>query len=89
MRVRERSLHFVVNFLLGVAWATAFIGAVSTFLSYYPTNPFLFSLLFALLAMIPGFIFVLCIEHFITAKERSYALEEQTRLLKELLQKAS
>jgi hypothetical protein len=89
MRVRERSLHFIVNFLLGVAWATAFIGAVTTFLSYYPANPFLLSLLFSLLVMIPGFIFVLCIEHFITSKERLYAIQEQTKLLKELLKKAS
>ena len=86
MRLKDRSLSFVVNFLLGVAWATAFIGAVSTFLSYY-SESFLFSVVSAFVASLPGMIGVLLIEHFITSKEKHLELQKQTKLLEKLIEK--
>ena len=86
MRLKERSLSFVVNFLLGVAWATAFLGASSIFLSNY-SNSFLFALFAAVFAMVPGLVAVLCLEHFITSKEKLQLLHTQTKLLQSLLDK--
>jgi len=86
MRLKDRSLSFVVNFLLGVAWATVFIGAVSTFLSTY-SESFFFALISAVIAALPGMIGVLLIEHFITSKEKHFELEKQTKLLEQLTQK--
>jgi len=86
MRLKDRSLSFVVNFLLGVAWATAFIGAVSAFLSNY-SDSFLFAIVSAFVAILPGLVGVLFIEHFITSKEKHAELQKQTKLLEKLIDK--
>ncbi|HFD13925.1 MAG TPA: hypothetical protein ENJ34_01325 [Epsilonproteobacteria bacterium] len=86
MRLKGTSLSFVVNFLLGVAWATAFLGAMSIFFSNYP-NSFPFTLFASVFAMVPGLVAVLCLEHFITSKEKLHLLETQTKLLQALLDK--
>jgi len=86
MRLKDHSLSFVVNFLLGVAWATAFIGAVSAFLSTY-SESFFFAIISAFVAALPGMMGVLFIEHFITSKEKHLELQKQTKLLEKLLQK--
>jgi len=86
MRLKDNSLSFVVNFLLGVAWAAIFIGAVSAFLSYYSDSIF-FALISAFVAAVPGMIGVLLIEHFITAKEKHAELKKQTKLLEQLIDK--
>lgn len=86
MRLKDKSLSFVINFLLGVAWATAFIGAVSTFLSMY-SQSFLFAIISAFVAALPGMIGVLFIEHFITSKEKHEELQKQTKLLEQLTKK--
>jgi zinc transporter ZupT len=86
MRLRDSSLSFVVNFLLGVAWAAAFIGAVSAFLSYY-SESILFAIISGVIAALPGMIGVLLLEHFISNKEKQFELEKQTKLLEELIKK--
>lgn len=86
MRLKDKSLSFVVNFLLGVAWASAFIGAVTTFFSLY-SDSFLLALVYAAVASLPGLIAVLVLEHFITSKEKQFELEKQTKLLEQLLKK--
>lgn len=83
MRLKDRPLSFVVNFLLGMAWAIVFIGAISTFLSYVHYS-FFVALILATLAMVPGMIAVLCVEHFITSRERYFELKKQTILLEKL-----
>jgi len=88
MRLKDKSLSFVVNFFLGVAWATAFVGAVSTFLSLY-SESFLFAVLSAFIATLPGMVGVLLIEHFITSKEKHLELQKQTKLLEKLIEKES
>ena len=84
MRLKDRSLGFVVNFLLGVAWASVLIGAVSSFLSFYQ-NSFFFAIVSALIGALPGFVAVLLLEHIITNKEKHLELKKQTKLLEKLL----
>ncbi len=84
MRLEDRSLGFVVNFLLGVAWAVVLIGAVSSFLSFYQNNLF-FAIVSALIGALPGLVAVLLLEHIITNKEKHLELKKQTKLLEKLL----
>jgi chromate transport protein ChrA len=85
MSLSEKSLGFVINFLLGVAWATVLIGAISTFLSYYSDSLF-FAILSGLVATVPGMIAVLILEHIIISKDKYLELQKQTKLLQLLLQ---
>ena len=85
MRLKGTSLSFVINFLLGVAWATVFIGAVSTFLSFY-SQSFLFALVAALFAVVPGMIWVLLLEYFIVSRDKYIELQKQTALLQKILE---
>lgn len=86
MRFKDRTLYFLVNFLLGVAWATAFLGATSTFLSYYQLS-FYYAIVALVVGALPGLFIVLLLEHFITSKEKSFELRKQTKLLEKLLEK--
>ncbi len=86
MRLEARSLGFIVNFLLGTAWALVLIGAVTSFLSFYHDNLF-FAFVSALIGTIPGLIAVLLLEHIITGKEKHLELKKQTKLLEKLLHK--
>jgi zinc transporter ZupT len=84
MRLQNRPLSFVVNFLLGVAWAAALLGAVTSFLTFYPESIFL-ALVFAFMGALPGMIAILLLEHIITIKETHLELKKQTVLLEKLL----
>lgn len=84
MRLKDRPLGFVVNFLLGVAWAAVLIGAVSSFLSFYQ-NSFFFAIVSAFVAAFPGLLAVLLLEHIITGKEKYLELKKQTKLLQHIL----
>ena len=86
MRLEDTSLSFVVNFLLGVSWASVIIGAVTSFLSFY-NDSFLFALLSAFVGAIPGMVAVLLLELVITSKEKHLELKKQTKLLQQLLEK--
>ena len=86
MRLKDTSLSFVINFLLGVAWASVIIGAVSAFLSSYGDS-FLTAIFTAFIAAIPGMVAVLFLEVVITQKEKHLELKKQTSLLEKLLQK--
>jgi RsiW-degrading membrane proteinase PrsW (M82 family) len=84
MRLENKTLGFVINFLLGVAWAFMLIGAVTSFLSFYQ-NSFFFAVISALVGALPGLIAVLFLEHIITNKEQYSELKKQTKLLEKLL----
>ena len=84
MRLKDRPLSFVVNFLLGVAWAAALLGAVTSFMSFYQDS-FIFAFISAFIGALPGMVAILLIEHFITSKEKHFELQKQTELLKQLL----
>ena len=85
MRLEDKSLSFVVNFLLGVAWASVIIGVVTSFLSFY-NDSILFALISAFVGAIPGLVAVLLLELVITNKEKHLELKKQTALLKQLLE---
>ena len=80
MRLEDKYLSFVVNFLLGVAWASIFVGSITSFLMFYEET-FLYALVSAFIAALPGMVAVLALEHFITNKEKLYELKKQTKLL--------
>ena len=86
MRLEDRSLGFVVNFLLGVAWAAVLIGAVTSFLSFYQNSLF-FAIVSAFVGALPGLVAVLLLEHIITNKEKHTELKKQTKLLQKILDK--
>jgi len=84
MRLGDKPLSFVVNFLLGVSWAVAFLGATTSFLSFY-NESILWALLSAFVGALPGMVAILLLEHFITSKEKHLELQTQTDLLRQLL----
>ena len=84
MRLQSKSLTFVVNFLLGASWATVFVGA---FTSYFFSleDGYLVAMVSLFIGAIPGMVSVLLLELFIVQKEKHYELQQQTKLLRELL----
>jgi len=84
MRLQNGPLSFVVSFLLGVAWASVLLGAVTSFLSFYQISIFL-GIVSAVIGVLPGMVMVVALEHVITAKERYLELKKQTALLEQLL----
>ena len=82
MRLEDKSLSFVVNFLLGIAWATVILGAITSFLSFFHDS-LLYAIVYAFIGAIPGMVGVLLLEHVITSKERLYELQKQTKLLED------
>lgn len=84
MRLKDSTLGFIVNFLLGVAWAFVLIGAVTSFLAFYSTNLF-FAIISAFIGALPGLIGILLLEYMITNKEKHEELKKQTQLLEELV----
>jgi len=86
MRLQNAPLSFVVNFLLGVSWASVILGAMTSFLSFYNDSVF-YAIISAFLGTLPGLVAVLLLEHIITVKETEIELKKQTLLLEELLVK--
>ena len=80
MRLESRTLGFVINFLLGAAWAVTLIGALTSFLSFYHSS-LIFAFLSALVGALPGLIGILALEYFITDKEKLAEMKRQTQLL--------
>ncbi|MDY0402909.1 hypothetical protein [Sulfurovum sp.] len=86
MRLREKPLGFIINFFLGIAWASVLIGAVTPFFSFFHTGIFE-AFFFAVIGALPGLVAILLLEHIITVKEKHDELRKQTRLLEQLLEK--
>jgi zinc transporter ZupT len=84
MRLNDRPLSFVVNFLLGVAWAAALLGAITSFMTFY-NDSFIYAFISAFIGALPGMVAILLIEHFITSKEKHLELQKQTKILQQLL----
>ena len=84
MRLQNGPLSFVINFLLGAAWAAVLLGAITSFLAFYQDS-FFVALVSALIGALPGMVAVLFLEHIITNKEKHLELKKQTALLEKLL----
>ena len=85
MRLEDKYLSVVVNFLLGVSWASIFLGAITSFLSLY-NESLIYAIIYSVISAIPGMVGVLLLELFITNKEKHLELKKQTVLLKQLLE---
>ena len=85
MRLGDRPLGFIINFLLGVAWAFVLIGAVTSFLTFY-ADSFFTALISACIGALPGMVAVLLLEYIITSKEKYEELKKQTKLLERLVE---
>jgi len=85
MRLDNSILSFIINFLLGIAWASVFIGAVSSSLSYYYSDGIVLAGISFFIGAIPGLIGVLLLEVLILQKEKHFELKKQTSLLEELV----
>ncbi|HIP28089.1 MAG TPA: hypothetical protein EYG82_02830 [Sulfurovum sp.] len=86
MRLGNKPLGFLINFLLGVAWASVFLAAVTSFLIFYEET-FFYALVSAFIAALPGIVSILAIEYFITSKEKLEELKKQTKLLEKIIHK--
>ena len=86
MRLKEKPLGFVINFFLGIAWASVLIGAVTPFFSSFHLS-LLDTLFSSVIGALPGLVVVLLLEHIITTKEKYYELKKQTKLLEQILEK--
>lgn len=84
MRLENKALGFIINFLLGIAWAAALLGAITSFLSFYQIDLIL-AFLGLFVGALPGIIAVVLLEHIITTKESYAELKKQTQLLEKLL----
>jgi H+/Cl- antiporter ClcA len=84
MRLEDKTISFVLNFLLGVAWATLFLGAFTLFVSYY-NHSLLSAIVYAMMGMLPGMFGILLIEHFLTARKTLQEIQKQNKLLEQLL----
>ncbi|MCW8821150.1 MAG: hypothetical protein OQK45_02900 [Sulfurovum sp.] len=84
MRLQNGPLSFVVNFLLGVAWASVLLGAITSFLIFYQEN-LIFAIVSAFMGALPGMVSILLLEHIITGQEKYLELKKQTALLEKLL----
>ena len=84
MRLEDKALGVVVNFLLGVSWAFVLLGTITSFLSFYDDS-IIYAIVYGLIGAIPGMVAVLLLEHIITNKEKYLELKKQTKLLEELL----
>ncbi len=83
MRLPSKTLAFLLNLLLGGAWAFVFIGALSALYHYADINWF-YALASALIWSFPGLFAVVFLEYLLRGFERNEAIREQTRLLKEI-----
>ena len=84
MRLENRPLGFVINFLLGVSWAMMLLGALTSFLSLYHDS-FFVAVVSAFIGAVPGLVAILFLEHIITNKEKLDELKKQTALLEKIL----
>ncbi|WP_292663384.1 hypothetical protein [Nitratifractor sp.] len=85
MRLRSRFLSILVNFLLGVAWAIALIGALSAILTYSSFG-LLAAALHSMIWATPGLFLVLLLEYLLAGFQRTEELRRQGRVLDELLE---
>ena len=86
MRVHRNTLGFLINFLLGVAWALVLIGAFYTFYSYYRFS-LIDAVIMTFLGALPGLFFVTVLEYMISGIERLEELKKQTAILEQMAEK--
>ncbi|NKQ41182.1 MAG: hypothetical protein HF962_06400 [Sulfurovum sp.] len=86
MKLKKDTLEKLTNFMLGVAWAIVFIGAISAF-TYFTNVNFIAAILSAFLGTIPGLMMVLCLEYLMLKSEKLKEMKKQTAILEEIIDK--
>ncbi len=79
MRLNNLLSGFVLNFFLGVAWASVLIGIIISFFTYYDES-LAFAIFACFVGALPGLLVVLILEHLMTTKEKLQELQKQTRM---------
>jgi uncharacterized membrane protein YuzA (DUF378 family) len=84
MRLSSKTLSFLLNLLLGSAWALALIGALNALL-HHAVNGWLYAIASAMIWALPGLLGVVILEYLFRSFERHEEMLKQTRLLEEIL----
>jgi len=84
VRASTKFLTFIVNFLLGVAWAIALVGATYGFMTGFSAG-FFYALLFTFLGSLPGLFLVVLLEFFYLKLDTHLEMKKQTEILNEIL----
>jgi len=84
MRLQRSKLSFLINFLLGVAWALVILSLVLTIKNYMFLG-FAISLVIGFLASLPSLLLVVILEYVLTGEEKLDEMKKQTKLLEELV----
>lgn len=85
MKLQPSTLSRVINFLLGVAWASVLLGTLYIFLSYYRLS-LVDAIFLSFLGSLPGLFFVVILEYLIIGLQHYEETKRQTKLLEELLE---
>jgi hypothetical protein len=85
MRLGDKLLGFILNFLIGVAWASVLIGAVTSFFAF-SSSSILTARIAAVSGALPGMVAVLLLEYIMLGQDKYEEMKKQTRLLEKLLE---
>jgi uncharacterized membrane protein YeaQ/YmgE (transglycosylase-associated protein family) len=85
MRLGDKLLGFILNFLIGVAWASVLIGAVTSFFAF-SSSSIITALIAAVTGALPGMVAVLLLEYIMLGQDKYEEMKKQTRLLEKLLE---
>ncbi len=84
MRVSTKFLGFIINFLLGVAWALVAIGAAFGFLTGIKYG-FFYAVIFTFVGSLFGLFFVTLLEFFFLRLDKYVEMQKQTKILSDIL----
>jgi len=88
MRLSSKTLSFLLNFLLGSAWAFTIVGVVAA-LMHNASYGWLYALANALLWAIPGVFSLVILEYLLHGFERNEEMRRQTEILSEIRDRLS
>lgn len=88
MRLKPSRLNFLINFLLGSAWAVVLLGALFTFFVYIHYS-ILDAILMTFIGALPGLFLVVILEYMMAGMERLEEVKKQTVILEKLFSELS
>ena len=83
MRLKSRTLAFLINFLLGAFWAFALLGGLSALLRNLHGG-ILYALASMIVWVLPGLFGVVVMEYLLAGFERNEEIRRQTRTLEKI-----
>lgn len=85
MRTSTKFLTFIINFLLGVAWAITLVGATYGFVTGFGAG-FFYASVFTFLGSLPGLFLVVLLEFFYLKLDNYLEMQKQTQILSDILE---